>query len=76
MLVHLLFQSSQDIDAVANALYLAITMPDLEKQLRHEKHFRYISTHGAAYWSRDFVQDLDRACKDHYRGLPWIWSEF
>ena len=44
-------------------------MPDLEKQLRHEKHFRYISTHGVAYWSRDFVQDLDRARKDHYRGL-------
>ncbi|KAK7812691.1 putative alpha,alpha-trehalose-phosphate synthase [UDP-forming] 9 [Quercus suber] len=59
--------------AVANALYLAITMPDLEKQLRHEKHFRYIITHGVAYWSRDFVQDLDRACK--ITTGAWIWSE-
>ncbi|XP_030938865.1 probable alpha,alpha-trehalose-phosphate synthase [UDP-forming] 9 [Quercus lobata] len=60
-----------DTGAVANALYSAIMMPDLEKQLRHEKHFRYISTHDVAYWSRAFVQDLDRACKDHYRKRCW-----
>ncbi|KAJ7943616.1 Trehalose-6-phosphate synthase [Quillaja saponaria] len=30
-----------DIDAVADALNLAITMCDSEKQLRHEKHYRY-----------------------------------
>ena len=60
-----------DTGAVANALYSAITMPDLEKQLRHEKHFRYISTHDVAYWSRAFVQDLDRACKDHYSKRCW-----
>ncbi|KAJ9163726.1 hypothetical protein P3X46_023361 [Hevea brasiliensis] len=55
-----------DVEAVADALNLALTMPDLEKQLRHEKHYRYISSHDVAYWSRSFVQDLERACKDHY----------
>ncbi|XP_062168606.1 probable alpha,alpha-trehalose-phosphate synthase [UDP-forming] 9 [Alnus glutinosa] len=60
-----------DIDAVADALNLAITMPDLEKQLRHEKHFRYINSHDVAYWSRSFLQDLERACKDHYSKRCW-----
>ncbi|GLT50293.1 hypothetical protein SLA2020_237880 [Shorea laevis] len=60
-----------DIDAVAEALNLAITMPDSEKQLRHEKHYRYISMHDVAYWARSFVQDLERACKDHYNKRCW-----
>lgn len=60
-----------DIDAVADALNSAITMPDLEKQLRHEKHFRYISSHDVGYWSRSFLQDLERACKDHYSKRCW-----
>ncbi|EXC16039.1 putative alpha,alpha-trehalose-phosphate synthase [UDP-forming] 9 [Morus notabilis] len=60
-----------DIEAVADALNLAITMPNLEKQLRHEKHYRYISSHDVAYWARSFFQDLERACKDHYSKRCW-----
>ncbi|KAL9254983.1 putative alpha,alpha-trehalose-phosphate synthase [UDP-forming] 10 [Drosera capensis] len=55
-----------DIDAVAEALNSALTMSYTEKQLRHEKHYRYISSHDVAYWTRSFMQDLQRACKDHY----------
>lgn len=55
-----------DIDAVADALSSAITMPNSEKQLRHEKHYRYVSSHDVAYWSSSFVKDLERACRDHY----------
>ncbi|KAL5178846.1 putative alpha,alpha-trehalose-phosphate synthase [UDP-forming] 9 [Glycine soja] len=60
-----------NIDAVADALYSAVTMNDSEKQLRHEKHYRYISSHDVAYWARSFVQDLERACKDHYTKRCW-----
>ncbi|RXH77606.1 hypothetical protein DVH24_039577 [Malus domestica] len=60
-----------NIEAAADALNEALTMPDLEKQLRHEKHFRYVSSHDVAYWSRSFLQDLERACKDHYRKRCW-----
>ncbi|CAL0331507.1 unnamed protein product [Lupinus luteus] len=60
-----------DVDAVADALYSAITMCDSEKQLRHEKHFRYVSSHDVAYWARSFMQDLERACKDHYTKRCW-----
>ncbi|XVF84929.1 hypothetical protein PTKIN_Ptkin17bG0078500 [Pterospermum kingtungense] len=60
-----------DIDAVAEALNAAITMPESEKQLRHEKHYRYVSTHDVAYWAHSFAQDLDRACQDHYSKRCW-----
>ncbi|OVA16294.1 Glycosyl transferase [Macleaya cordata] len=60
-----------DIDAVADALNSAITIPDAEKQLRHEKHYKYVSSHDVAYWARSFVQDLERACGDHYSKRCW-----
>ncbi|KAL7133047.1 hypothetical protein ABFS83_12G115100 [Erythranthe nasuta] len=60
-----------DIDAVAEAMNVAITMKDSEKQLRHEKHYRYVSSHDVAYWARSFMQDMERACKDHYNNRCW-----
>ncbi|KAK6242049.1 Glycosyl transferase [Theobroma cacao] len=60
-----------DIDAVAEALNTAITIPESEKQLRHEKHYRYVSTHDVAYWAHSFAQDLERACQDHYSKRCW-----
>ncbi|KAF6157346.1 hypothetical protein GIB67_004284 [Kingdonia uniflora] len=60
-----------DIDAVANALNTAITMSDSEKQLRHDRHYNYISSHDVAYWARSFMQDLERVCLDHYNKRCW-----
>ncbi|KAK7250542.1 hypothetical protein RIF29_33046 [Crotalaria pallida] len=60
-----------DVDAVADALNSALTMCDSEKHLRHEKHYRYVSSHDVAYWARSFMQDLERACKDHYTKRCW-----
>ncbi|KAL3835552.1 hypothetical protein ACJIZ3_010288 [Penstemon smallii] len=60
-----------DIDAVAEAMNMAITMSDAEKQIRHEKHYKYVSSHDVAYWARSFMQDLERACKDHYDKRCW-----
>nr|GMD95577.1 probable alpha,alpha-trehalose-phosphate synthase [UDP-forming] 9 [Ipomoea batatas] len=60
-----------DIEAVAEALDVAITMTGSEKQLRHEKHYRYVSSHDVAYWARSFVQDLERATQDHYNKRCW-----
>ncbi|KAJ8567973.1 hypothetical protein K7X08_020695 [Anisodus acutangulus] len=45
----------------------AVSMNEAEKQLRHEKHYRYVSTHDVAYWSRSFLQDMERTCADHFR---------
>jgi trehalose 6-phosphate synthase/phosphatase len=60
-----------NIEATAESLNEAISMSEREKQLRHEKHYRYVSTHDVAYWSRSFIQDLERACKDHFRKPCW-----
>ncbi|KAJ6803960.1 putative alpha,alpha-trehalose-phosphate synthase [UDP-forming] 9 [Iris pallida] len=59
------------VDAVAEGIYLAITMSDEEKQLRHDKHYKYVSSHDVAYWAKSFDQDLQRACKDHDNKSCW-----
>ncbi|KVH96785.1 probable alpha,alpha-trehalose-phosphate synthase [UDP-forming] 7 [Cynara cardunculus var. scolymus] len=60
-----------NVDATAEAMYEAISTPEVEKQMRHEKHYRYVSSHDVAYWSRSFFQDLERNCADHFRRRCW-----
>lgn len=60
-----------NVEATAEAMNEAISMSDGEKQLRHEKHYRYVSTHDVAYWSRSFLQDMERACTDLLRKRCW-----
>ncbi|CAI9761759.1 unnamed protein product [Fraxinus pennsylvanica] len=60
-----------DFDSVAEAMNMAISMPDSERQLRHEKHYRYVSSHDVAYWAGSFMQDLERACQYHYDKKCW-----
>lgn len=60
-----------DVDAVSEAIFFAITTPDAEKQLRHEKHYKYVSSHNVAYWARSFIQDLKRVSDDHYSNRCW-----
>ncbi|KAL0723839.1 hypothetical protein Bca4012_038438 [Brassica carinata] len=60
-----------NVEATGEALNEAISMSDAEKQLRHEKHFRYVSTHDVAFWSRSFLQDLERICVDHFKKRCW-----
>jgi trehalose 6-phosphate synthase/phosphatase len=60
-----------NIDAVADAMDSALEMADSEKQLRHEKHYKYVSTHDVGYWARSFLQDLERTCSDHVRRRWW-----
>ncbi|KAE8700555.1 Alpha,alpha-trehalose-phosphate synthase 5 [Hibiscus syriacus] len=60
-----------NIESAAEAMNEAISMADAEKQLRHEKHYRYVSLHDVAFWSRSFFQDMERTCKDHFRRRCW-----
>ncbi|KAL0922302.1 hypothetical protein M5K25_006275 [Dendrobium thyrsiflorum] len=59
------------VEDVADALYQAIDMNESERQLRHKKHYHYVSSHHVSYWARSFIQDLERACKDHYNQRCW-----
>lgn len=56
-----------NVEATAEAMNEAVAMAEQEKQLRHEKHYRYVSTHDVAYWSKSFLQDMERTCADHFR---------
>ncbi|XVF13656.1 hypothetical protein REPUB_Repub08aG0226700 [Reevesia pubescens] len=56
-----------NIDAMAEAMDSALIVSEAEKQLRHKKHYRYVSTRDVAYWARSFLQDLERAYGDHLR---------
>ncbi|CAN8271160.1 unnamed protein product [Cochlearia groenlandica] len=60
-----------NIDDVTDAMSSAIKMSNSEKNLRHMKHHKYISSHDVAYWSRSYDQDLQRACKDNYNKRLW-----
>ncbi|XP_039791677.1 probable alpha,alpha-trehalose-phosphate synthase [UDP-forming] 11 isoform X2 [Panicum virgatum] len=59
------------VESVAEAMNAALRMPEAEQRLRHEKHYKYVSTHDVAYWARSFDQDLQRACKDHFSRRHW-----
>ncbi len=39
-----------NIDSVADGIYSAIKMPLADRHLRHAKHWRYVSSHTAAFW--------------------------
>ncbi|KAF3786180.1 Alphaalpha-trehalose-phosphate synthase UDP-forming 5 [Nymphaea thermarum] len=60
-----------NIDAVAEAMNSAIILQESEQQFRHEKHYRYVSTHDVGYWAHSFLQDLERACRDHIKKRCW-----
>lgn len=60
-----------NIEEVSDAMSSAISLPEAEKRLRHEKHYKYISSHDVAYWARSFDQDLERACREHYTKRFW-----
>ena len=60
-----------NIETTAEAMNEAVGLDEGEKQLRHEKHFRYVSSHDVGYWSKSFLQDLERSCKDHFRRTCW-----
>ncbi|KAI3497988.1 hypothetical protein L1887_33666 [Cichorium endivia] len=60
-----------NIDAVSDAMDCALELSEGEKQMRHEKHYKYVSSHDVGYWARSFFQDLERTCKDHVRRRCW-----
>ncbi|GFR42321.1 hypothetical protein Agub_g3228 [Astrephomene gubernaculifera] len=53
------------VESTADGIYAAIKLPHEHRQLRHEKHWRYVSQHTVAYWATSFVADLQRVTKNH-----------
>mmetsp|Transcript_12010 Transcript_12010/g.15569 ORF Transcript_12010/g.15569 Transcript_12010/m.15569 type:complete len:903 (+) Transcript_12010:384-3092(+) len=45
-------------EQVANWIYEALTMGEVERELRHSKLYRYVTTHTASFWAKSFVSEL------------------
>jgi trehalose 6-phosphate synthase/phosphatase len=60
-----------NVEGTAETLDEALTTSEKDKQLAHGKHYHYVRTHDVVYWSRSFVQDLERTCKDHFTKPCW-----
>ncbi|XP_020253331.1 probable alpha,alpha-trehalose-phosphate synthase [UDP-forming] 9 [Asparagus officinalis] len=60
-----------NVEEIQEALHRSIFMPKSQKQLRHHRHYNYVSSHDIAYWSNSFIQDLERACKNHKARTCW-----
>ncbi|XP_047089892.1 alpha,alpha-trehalose-phosphate synthase [UDP-forming] 6-like [Lolium rigidum] len=60
-----------NIEAVADAMESALVLPEREKNMRHDKHYRYVEKHDVGYWANSFLQDLERTCKDHSQRRCW-----
>ncbi|KAL9265325.1 putative alpha,alpha-trehalose-phosphate synthase [UDP-forming] 7 [Drosera capensis] len=60
-----------NVETTAVAINQAISMPEKEKELRHDKHYKYVASHDVAYWARSFLQDLERNCSEHFNRISW-----
>lgn len=60
-----------NIESTGEAMNESIALSENEKQLRHEKHYRFVSSNDVAYWSKSFINDLERSCRDHFRRRCW-----
>ncbi|KAI7839449.1 hypothetical protein COHA_006850 [Chlorella ohadii] len=53
------------IEAVRDAIYAAIRLPLVDRHIRHEKHWKYVSNHTVQFWAKSNVADLQRFTKNH-----------
>lgn len=53
------------IDSVADGMYSALKTSKMDRRLRHDKHWRYVSQHTVAFWAQSYVTDLARFTKGH-----------
>jgi len=53
------------IEAVRDAIYASIRLPTGERMLRHEKHWKYVSSHTVKFWAKSYVADLQRFTQNH-----------
>lgn len=45
-------------EEVSEAIYRSLEMPDVERELKHQKLYRYVTMHTSAAWGVRFIDDL------------------
>ncbi|PSC69557.1 trehalose phosphate synthase [Micractinium conductrix] len=53
------------IEAVRDAIYAAIRLPLVDRHIRHEKHWKYVSNHTVQFWAKSYLADLQRFTRNH-----------
>eukprot|EP00871_Galdieria_phlegrea_P000041 jgi/Galph1/1037/GphlegSOOS_G5765.1 len=52
-----------NIEELATAIHEALSMPKREREMKHWKLFRYVTTHTAEYWAKSFIQELQNVVR-------------
>lgn len=47
-----------NIEEMARVLHEALTLPERERRLKHQRLFQYVKKHTAAFWAKSFVNEL------------------
>lgn len=47
-----------NIEEMAQTLHEALTLPERERRLKHQRLFQYVKKHTAAFWAKSFVDEL------------------
>ncbi|GAX81965.1 hypothetical protein CEUSTIGMA_g9393.t1 [Chlamydomonas eustigma] len=53
------------IESVADGMYSAISTALEHRRLRHDKHWKYVSSHTVAYWAQSYMAELQRVTRNH-----------
>ena len=53
------------IDKIKESMFAALTMPLRERVLRHQKHWRYVSSHTVSFWAGKIVEEIKKFTMDH-----------
>ncbi|KAJ1928883.1 Trehalose-6-P synthase/phosphatase complex synthase subunit [Tieghemiomyces parasiticus] len=64
-------------DDLADGIYQAVTMPAEQRELNHQRLYRYVTKYTAAYWGTSFVHELMRVSEElnSVLSLPSLHSE-
>ncbi|KAJ3210692.1 Trehalose-6-P synthase/phosphatase complex synthase subunit [Clydaea vesicula] len=51
-------------EELTSSIYEAVTMPEQQKALNHDKLYNIVTKYTAAYWGGNFVRELQRVCEE------------
>ena len=60
-------------EELATAIHTSLTLSPVERELRHSKLYRYVSSHTAAYWATTFMsefRDIKQLAPQHAAAGP------
>lgn len=60
---------------VRDAIYAAIRLPLVERHIRHEKHWKYVSNHTVQFWAKVSGTELGTELFAGWEGGSMVWKQ-